>query len=133
MTIKYCVRQRGGELGSRADDLRDRAITVCNQQISFSGMVYLLVGISAALTVGVGASRVANGKLSAADLLLILLLSRECFRPVLDRASGLHSAYWGLVMAEPMWDVSGGAIEIDGVDVRDLPQRSLRDLATAVP
>lgn len=32
-----------------------------------------------------------------------------------------------------MWDVTAGKIEIDGVDIRDLPQATLREFVTAVP
>lgn len=49
--------RRGRDLGARARELRDRAITLCNRQIGFSGVVNLLVGVGAASSLGVGAIR----------------------------------------------------------------------------
>ncbi|MGH2942498.1 MAG: ABC transporter transmembrane domain-containing protein, partial [Solirubrobacteraceae bacterium] len=58
---------------------------------------YGLVGVAAssgiALSVGVGAMRLAAGHVTVSELFILLLLARECFRPLTDLQHAFHSAY----------------------------------------
>ena len=98
-------RRYGEELGGRADRLRDKAIALATQEILFGLIVTAAVGTASVLALGIGALRVAGGELAPQDLLLILLLVRECFRPVNQLLSGFHAAYYGLIAARPMFEL----------------------------
>ena len=91
LKVAGASHRHGEELGQRADRLRDKAIRLATQEIFFSLIVTAAVGTASVLALGIGALRVAGGDLAPQDLLLILLLVRECFRPVNQLLSGFHS------------------------------------------
>jgi len=95
-------RLRGQQLREQSDLLRDEAIELSRKEIAFSLLVGGAVGVATALAVAIGALRVASGQLPPADLLLVLLLVRECFRPVDALLAGFHAAYHGLLVAGPI-------------------------------
>lgn len=77
--------------GRRGDDLARRSEAFCRDSIrlmyvviAYVGVVGLLVGIGTAFAVGVGSLRRAGGEVTTLELLTILLLTRECFRPLHD-------------------------------------------------
>jgi ABC-type multidrug transport system fused ATPase/permease subunit len=67
-----------------------------------SGVVALLVALGSAVAVGLGALHAAQGALGAEDLLLLLLLAREGFRPVKDLENAYHDS----------WSFRSGAAEL---------------------
>ncbi|MGH8907736.1 MAG: ABC transporter ATP-binding protein/permease [Egibacteraceae bacterium] len=88
-----------------------------------------------ALTVAVGALRVAEGALAPRALLVVLLLAGECFRPLRDLADYWHGSYLGVAAAQsvaalmaapdpppappgPAAPPTGGAIMLGGLTVR---------------
>ncbi|MGI8683342.1 MAG: ABC transporter transmembrane domain-containing protein [Mycobacteriales bacterium] len=103
LNVLGASHRHGRELGARADGLRDRAIDLSYKEIKFSLVINAAVGTATALAVGIGALRVASGALSGTALLVILLLVRECFRPVNQLLAGFHAAYYGLIAAKPMF------------------------------
>lgn len=104
-TLKVCgaSRRRGQELSTKANRLRDAAIRLAAGEISLYLLVYGTVGVATALVLGIGALRVAGGAMASTDLVLVLLLVRECFRPVNQLLAGFHAAYYGLIAAKPMF------------------------------
>ena len=62
-----------------------------------SSVPYGLVGVAAstgiALSVGIGAMRLAGGHLEVPELFILLLFARECFRPLTDLQHAFHGAY----------------------------------------
>lgn len=105
LKVAGASQRHGWELGERADRLRDNAIALAIKEILFGLIVNAAVGIASVLAVGIGALRVADGTLAPQDLLLILLLVRECFRPVAQLLGGFHAAYYGLIAARPMFEL----------------------------
>lgn len=93
-TLKLCdaAGRRGRELQVRAEEFCHDSIRICAIVVVYVGVVAAFVGIGTALAVGIGALRTAQGLLPAGDLLIILLLTRECFRPLRQLQEAYHSA-----------------------------------------
>ncbi len=64
------------------------------------GLVGLAASAGIALSAGVGAMRLAGGHLSVSELFILLLLARECFRPLTDLQNAFHFAYMAPAAAE---------------------------------
>jgi ATP-binding cassette, subfamily C, bacterial CydD len=62
-------------------------------------IIGLTVSIGSALAVGVGALRLASGDLTAGQLLVILFLAGECFRPQTELNGYWHMGYFGVSAA----------------------------------
>jgi len=105
-------RRRGEELSTKANRLRDAAIRLATGEMSLYLIVYVAVGVATALVLGIGALRVAGGVMGGTELILVLLLVRECFRPVNELLSGFHAAYYGLIAAKPMFELLDTAVAV---------------------
>lgn len=130
-------RRRGQGLHRRALAFRDAAIATMGRESLFSTYVGVAAGIGGALSVGVGALHVADGTLGLADLLLILFLARECFRPLTDLTRGFHLAYYGIVVSRPMFDLLDSQPMVTDPPVRhahsgDIPSRPAAGTSPAV-
>ncbi len=84
----------------RRQDLHDEGAEFARSSIGLlvaSSVPYGLVGVAAstgiALSVGIGAMRLAGGHLEVAELFILLLFARECFRPLTDLQHAFHGAY----------------------------------------
>ena len=119
LKVAGASRRHGEELGQRADTLRDKATALATQEILFSLIVNVAVGVASVLALGIGALRVSAGDLAPQDLLLILLLVRECFRPVSQLLAGFHAAYYGLIAARPMFELLDQPAFVPDVGRRD--------------
>lgn len=98
-------RRRGAELADNAREfsrlsVRTNAISAIN-----GGVLALLIGIGTAVAVGVGAAHLSSGALSRVELFTILLLSRECFRPLHDLQNAYHASYSTWSIAERMFEL----------------------------
>ena len=87
------TRRHGEKLTRQARDFCRDSIRLTAIVVSYVGVVSLVVGVGTAVAVGVGAVHRADGRLSTTELLIILLLARECFRPLHDLQSAYHAAY----------------------------------------
>lgn len=65
-----------------------------------SGVVGFATSAGTALSIGIGAIRLADGAVGVTDLLIMLLLTRECFRPLSDLERAYHAAYGAPAAAE---------------------------------
>jgi ABC-type multidrug transport system fused ATPase/permease subunit len=86
-------RTRGAELHGRARAFYKASISVVavgNLQV---GAMALLSSAGTAVAVGVGVLRLTAGAVTVAELLVILLLSREAFRPLTELQKAYHAAY----------------------------------------
>ena len=61
-----------------------------------NGVVGLAMSAGVAMAVAVGAFQVANGALSLAGLLVVLFLTWECFRPLVELDAYWHKGYMGV-------------------------------------
>ena len=89
--------------GRRGRVLRDSALSLYRAtmaQLSISmirnGVVGLAMSAGVALAVAVGAFQVADGALNLAGLLVVLFLTGECFRPLVELDSYWHKGYLGV-------------------------------------
>lgn len=93
------AQRRGEDLVSDAERLR-KATTV-NMNVSLSTYVVtsatMLLGTSGATVMA--AWQAAHGQLAAADVVLVLFLAAECFRPLQDLQNYWHEGFYGLAAA----------------------------------
>jgi ATP-binding cassette, subfamily C, bacterial CydD len=85
--------RRGTELHHRARVFYRasvRIVAVGNLQV---GAMAVLSSAGIAIAVGVGVVRLTAGAITVGELLVILLLSREAFRPLTDLQKAYHAAY----------------------------------------
>lgn len=93
-------RRRGAQLGEQSAAFARDSSRLVAASAGYEVVVGLAAGAGTALAVGVGALRTASGALDVVTLLIILLLSRECFRPLTDLGKAFHAASPGLAAAE---------------------------------
>ena len=86
-------RRRGAELKVKADEFCNDSIRVLAWWGAYLGVVGLAGIGGTAVAVGLGAVHTVEGSLSTTQLLLILMLTRECFRPLRDLESAFHAAW----------------------------------------
>ncbi|WP_166355680.1 ABC transporter ATP-binding protein/permease [Phytoactinopolyspora limicola] len=91
--------ERGRELAQRSRDFYHASIRFVSVANLRTGAMGLLSAGGVALAVGMGAIRLSTGALTAFQLLLVLLLAREAFRPLEDLQKAYHSAYPALSAA----------------------------------
>ena len=84
--------RRGRELHEKAAAFCEESIRLCALVVVYVGVVAAFVGAGTALSVGLGSLRTAEGQLSTASLLIILLLTREAFRPLRQLQDAYHAA-----------------------------------------
>ncbi len=93
------AERRGAQLARDAETLR--AATTANMNVSLSTSVItsaaMLLGTSGATLLA--AWHAAEGRLAAGDVLLVLFLAAECFRPLQDLQSYWHEGFYGLAAA----------------------------------
>ncbi len=99
------TERRGAELHEQASAFSRASVRLTLVSVIFTGIVGLAESAGTALSVGVGAVRLADGALSVTSLLIILLLARECFRPLHDLQSAFHQAYTALTTSDGIFEI----------------------------
>jgi ABC-type multidrug transport system fused ATPase/permease subunit len=94
------ARRRGEDLFRRADDVRDSAIGLTKVSAVFWGIMAFVAGAGVAVALAAGAFRLAEGAITPAQLMLILLLAGECFLPAREINEAMHLAVWGMSKCE---------------------------------
>ncbi|MEU8205826.1 ABC transporter ATP-binding protein [Streptosporangium sp. NPDC049046] len=85
--------RRGAELARLAERFCRDSIRLMAVVIGYVGGVAFIVGLGTAVALGTGALRLAAGELTVTELLLILLLTAESFRPLKELEAAYHSSY----------------------------------------
>lgn len=98
-------RQRGRELKAAAFEVRDAAIGLVMLELAPTVLVHLLIAGGTIAALGLGALHVAHGTLSPLSLLVILLLTGQCFAPVLTLKRALHYAYYVPTVATSIFEL----------------------------
>lgn len=109
--------ERRGEELRRASYALYRA-TMAQLAVSMvrNGFVGFAMSAGVALAVGLGSFKVAVGELGTTELLIILFLSGECFRPLVELDSYWHAGYMGVSASTGIFEI------LDAVpEVRDAP------------
>lgn len=86
-------RRRGEELHRQAQAFCEDSVRLVAIVVLYISVVAFVIGLGTAVAVGVGAVRLASGELAVIELLIILLLVRECFRPLHDLEKAYHASY----------------------------------------
>ncbi|GAA5063292.1 ABC-type multidrug transport system fused ATPase/permease subunit [Thermocatellispora tengchongensis] len=85
--------RRGAELARLAERFCRDSIRLMAIVIGYVGGVALIIGLGTAVALGAGALRLAAGELTVTELLIILLLTAESFRPLKELEAAYHSSY----------------------------------------
>ena len=98
--------ERRGEQLRRASQALYRA-TMAQLSISMirNGLVGFAMSAGVALAVGIGSFQAAAGELGIAGLLIILFLSAECFRPLVELDVYWHAGYMGISASTGIFDL----------------------------
>ncbi len=88
--------RRGKELRSASQALYRATMSQLSISMIRNGLVGFAMSAGVALAVGIGSFQVAAGELGIAALLIILFLSAECFRPLVELDSYWHAGYMGI-------------------------------------
>lgn len=86
-------RRRGHELDVQARQFAKDSIRLNAIVILYIAVVALVVGVGTSFAVGLGSVRLASGELSVIELLTILMLVGECFRPLHSLEKAYHGSY----------------------------------------
>jgi ABC-type multidrug transport system fused ATPase/permease subunit len=98
-------KARGRALAGKADDVCAGAIALNNISSYQYGIMALATATGSALSLGIAAFQVHNGGLAVSSLLIILLLVRECFRPVAELQNALHFSLMGMYAGQSAFDI----------------------------
>lgn len=93
-------QRRGEELHAESEEFNQASVGLLLTVSVSSGVIGVATSAGTALSVGVGALRLADGVLTVGELLIVLLLTRECFRPLTDLDRAYHAAYAAPAAAE---------------------------------
>lgn len=99
------ARHRRQELVERSHGVRDASMDVLRSEVTSSTPGLFLTVTGTVLTGCVAALRAAQGALDPQELLIVLVLARECFRPVVELKLAMHFSYQGISGAERILDV----------------------------
>jgi ATP-binding cassette, subfamily C, bacterial CydD len=77
-------------------------------------LVTMAFGVGTALAVAVGGLRYAAGALDLAALLIVLVLSAECFRPLLDLQNYWHEGFYGIAASSGLFAIADARPPVRG-------------------
>lgn len=97
--------RRGAALQKLAEAFARDSIRMMAVAVAYVGVVGLVVAVGTGLVLGIGAVRMAGGGLATAELLTILILARECFRPLTDLQNAYHGSYAAVATAPGIWEL----------------------------
>ena len=105
-------RRRGAELHARAEHFCRDSIRVMVAWCLSAGVAELAIPIGTAAAVGLGALHRADGVITTVELFTILLLTRECFRPLHDLQTAYHQSYNSLPASREIFALLDTAPEV---------------------
>lgn len=131
VTLKaFAASRRYGErLGRRADEVRDAAIALSYGEVKWHLAGGVAAGAAGAIALGVGALRAVDGAITLAELFLVLLLVRECLRPLRDIQLALHASWGGMAAAEQIYALVDAPVAIADPPRPVAPRRVSGELA----
>jgi ATP-binding cassette subfamily B protein len=86
-----------------AETVHRTAVGNLRASLGVHSVVTMAFGAGTGLAVAVAALRYAAGSLDLATLLIVLVLSAECFRPLLDLQNYWHEGFYGLAAASGLF------------------------------
>ena len=106
------ARARADLLADKARDLQRTTMWVLAGNSLARGITDGAIAIGAAAALTVGAWRVVDGAMGLTELLIILMLGTEVFRPMRDLRSVLHQGMVGLSAAKGLYRLLDGTPEV---------------------
>jgi ABC-type multidrug transport system fused ATPase/permease subunit len=107
-------RRRAAELSARGEEFCRHSTRLNAVVLAYVAVAALLVGGGTAAALGLGAWHRAAGSLTTTELFAILLLTRECFRPVKDLQDAYHASYAAVPAARAALDLIAEAEDAEG-------------------
>jgi ATP-binding cassette subfamily C protein CydCD len=105
-------KRRGVELARRARDLYRGSMGVEAANGATSGISMLGMAAGAAVALGVGAVRVADGDMELRTLLIVLMLGVEVFRPLRELTQLYHTGVLAISAAESVFKLMDTPVEV---------------------
>ncbi|WP_326631806.1 ABC transporter ATP-binding protein/permease [Nonomuraea fuscirosea] len=112
--------RRGAELAKLAEAFCRDSIRLMAIVVAYLGGVAFVIGLGTAVALGVGAMRLAAGELTGTELLLILMLTAECFRPLRELESAYHSSYNAVPSLTAIFEVLDAPVQPQGTRIPEL-------------
>ncbi|MEO6985871.1 MAG: ABC transporter ATP-binding protein, partial [Paralcaligenes sp.] len=127
-TLKSFGQSRvwGKRLAERARSLSDNTFKVLGKEVSSRLITDIGITVGAAAALSLGAWRVADGEMTLAALLVVLMAGTEIFRPLRDLRAVLHQGMVGQSAAQSvraLLDSVSDAPKVDGVGGAQFPTR----------
>ena len=97
--------RRGEELRGASQALYRATMSQLSISMIRNGLVGFAMSAGVALAVGIGSFQVAAGELGIAALLVVLFLSAECFRPLVELDAYWHAGYMGLAASTGIFEL----------------------------
>ena len=97
--------RRGTELRDASQALYRATMAQLSISMIRNGLVGFAMSAGVALAVGLGSFQVVSGELGIAALLIILFLSAECFRPLVELDTYWHAGYMGISASTGIFDL----------------------------
>ncbi|WP_061294159.1 ABC transporter ATP-binding protein/permease [Herbidospora cretacea] len=116
-------RRRGTELATLAEKFCTDSIRLMAVVVLYVGGVAFVIATGTAVAIGVGAYRLTAGEITVTELLLILMLTAECFRPLRDLEAAYHSSYNAIPSLRGVLEVLDEPVQEAGTDSVTGPAR----------
>ena len=97
--------RRGEALAARAHEVFRSTMGVLFENAVAQGLTILAITVGAAVALVVGALRVESGAMELAELLVVLMLGVEVFRPLRELSQLFHQGLLGVAAAESVLDI----------------------------
>ena len=97
--------RRGKELRSASQALYRATMSQLSISMIRNGLVGFAMSAGVALAVGIGSFQVVAGELGIVALLVVLFLSAECFRPLVELDVYWHAGYMGISASTGIFDL----------------------------
>ena len=114
--------RRGSELAERAQEVFRSTMGVLFHNAVAQGLTILAITVGAAVALYVGALRVESGAMELAELLVVLMLGVEVFRPLRELSQLFHQGLLGVAAAQSVLDVDQAKPLTPDVEAEPAPQ-----------
>jgi ATP-binding cassette, subfamily C, bacterial CydD len=89
-------KRRGHQLHERADEFCRYSVKLMIAYSASASIAAFTIPVGTAAAVGLAALQYASGAVTVAELFTLLLIARECFRPLTDLEAAYHGSYSSL-------------------------------------
>ncbi|MEU4361477.1 ATP-binding cassette domain-containing protein [Promicromonospora sp. NPDC023987] len=111
----------GADLDVRAEDLRARTMSQLRVSLVESALSSLAIHLGVVAAVLAALAAVVTGSATATTAVLVLMLARECFRPVAELGQHWHAGYLGLTAVDGLDRLLSAEPAVSGEGSRTAP------------